>query len=97
MYNLTNITTSNNYYEILVATNDMTGGWIGLFWLVSLFVVMFVVFKRREQDTLAVLLTDSVITSIIGVLLWAMNLLAWYVLIIPITLIFVFAVAYKWS
>lgn len=92
---MTNVTDAVNLYDMLIAVNQLSGGLIGIFLLTSIFLLIFMVFKKYEQDTKEVLLIDSVITSIIGVLFWSMGLISITVLIYPVILFFVSAIAYK--
>jgi len=91
MYNLTNVTEANDYATMVVALNDLSGGLIGIFLLTSLFIIIFMSFKKYEQDTKSVFLLSSTLTTLIGVLFWATGLIAWHILIYPI-LLFVAAI-----
>ena len=97
MYNLTNVTNANNYYEVLFAMNNQSASFIAMFILASLFLLIFMVFKKYEQDTREVLLMDSTIISVIAVLFWAIDLISWKILIYPIMILFACIMIYKLS
>ena len=97
VYNLTNVTDANNFYEMLFGMNEVSGSLIAVFILVSLFLLIFMVFKKYEQDTKEVLLMDCTITSVIAVLFWAIQLISWKILIYPIIGLFASIMIYKLS
>lgn len=83
-YNITNITNSNNILEMMTSVNTLSGSFFGIFILVSAFLVQFVLLKRVEDDTKAVLVVNSVLCVIESALLWNIGLLDVYILIYPI-------------
>lgn len=97
VYNTTNLTNANNFYDQLIAVNSLADGYIGLFLLASVFFILFIVFKKYEQDTKETLLFCSIITSLIGVLMWAIQLISWKILIYPIIMIFVSVIVYMFT
>ncbi len=97
MYNLTNVTNASNIYGQMVAMNQVSEGYIGIFILASLFVIMLYVLKRTEQDTKEILLIDSVVCSIVGVLMWTMKFISWDIVIYPILLLIASLLIFKFS
>lgn len=96
-YNLTNVTNSNNPWEMLYHLNKLADGLIGIMLLVAVFIIVFFVFKKREKDTKEVLLVDSLISTFLAILLWAAQLIEWFVIIYPMVLLFVSILVYKFS
>jgi len=83
--------------EIMVALNRESTGLLGIAILFSVFIIVFIIFKKTEQDTKEVFLTDAVLTSILAVLLFAIGMIKLNILIFPILLIFVAAMIKKFS
>lgn len=97
LYNLTNVTDANNMYETLVGINQLSNGLFALFILASLFFVLFMVFKKYEQDTKAVLLTTSTIVVVVSVLFWTIELITWRIMIYPVILLIASIIIYKFT
>ena len=93
-YNTTNLTAAENLYDMVFALNELEP-LLGVFLIVSVFLVIFVVFKRTEQDIMEVVLIDSTITTIIAVLFWSIGLINWYMVILPIIGIFASGIIIK--
>jgi len=96
-YNLTVVDEAENFYQIVKAVNDMSGGLIAVFTLGLLFLILFATFKKFEEDTKAVLLFSSTIITIISILMWAIEFIAWHILIIPVLMMFGSIIIYKFS
>jgi hypothetical protein len=75
-----------NFYDMMAGINQESSGAFGIFLLFSIFMVCMIVFKKSEYDTKATFLVSSSITLAIGILLWAVKLLAWQMLSIPFIL-----------
>lgn len=95
--NLTNITLANDFYEMFLHTDKAAGGYISVFLLVSIAIIMFVVFKKSETDTKEVLLAVSAIVSIIAVLMLSIGLISWNIVLMPIIAFFAFFMICKFS
>jgi predicted branched-subunit amino acid permease len=95
IYDMTNITEANTSLQMLVGVNEISNNYIGLFFLITLFFVIFIVFKQRETDTIHTLLIDSTLCTIVGLLMWSINLLSWSFLLLPIIGIFASAIILK--
>lgn len=87
-YNVTNVTDANNIFEIVKATDDLSGGLMMLVILGTLFLVLFIALKKYEEDTKKVLLVDSTIMVIISILFWGIELISWQILLYPIIIFF---------
>jgi len=86
IYNITNLTNTNNtLVDIMKYTNEVTDG---LFWLMSVFVVWFIVFGSlsRNYGTGRALVTSTFISMVYTVFLGAMGLMAIELVMIPIIL-----------
>lgn len=97
MYNLTNFTNANNIYEQAAAMNSLSGGLIGIFTLVGLFLILFVAFKKTEHDTKETLLVTSTITTIVGILMWTAQLIGFNIVVYPIIALFASIMIYKFT
>lgn len=82
MYNLSFINTSNNYFEMFIGVNDVSGGLVAGMLLLNLFLLIFIVFKN--YDTRSVLLVDSFLVTIISVFMWAGGMIGFKIVILPI-------------
>jgi len=87
-YNMTAIEESKNFYELYVAINDLSGGWLSLFILAVFFIIAFASFKRYEDDTKTVFVVCSTLITIISILFFAAELISWKILIYPIIMLF---------
>ena len=97
VYNMTNVTNANNIYWQVYYLNQEAGGLIGVFILVCLFLVLFMAFKKTEQDTKETFLTCSVIVAIVSVLFWTIQLITWSIMIYPIIMVFASLIVFKFS
>jgi len=93
MYNVTNISNANTIVEYVVAVNQLSNRLFANLILLSLFIVIFTMFVNYDKKY--VLLADSFITSIIGILFFIIGWINWGILIAPIliffgTIIFIF-------
>jgi len=86
-YNLTNVTDANTIVEQMIAINSLSGNFLGIFILVSAFLVQFILLKRTDEDTKTVLVVNSVLCTIEAGLLWTIGLLPAGFLIYPILLL----------
>jgi len=93
VYNMTNITAANNLYEIVVATNDLSGGTYFSLFLVVLFFGFIIVFKKK--DFKKVLLADSFFMIILTALAWGMDFVGWTYIIIPVIIFGGSLIAYQ--
>lgn len=84
--NLTNVTESLTIYDQLVHLNYATDGLVGVMFVFTIALIVFLVFKQREGDTLNVLIFDAVLTSFLCVLLMYGDLIGFKVFIIPFVL-----------
>ena len=50
-YDLTNITAADNFYELGAATNLLTDGLMGILFLISLWIILFVSFSKYESKS----------------------------------------------
>jgi len=97
MYNDTNLTNAQNIYDTTLALNQLSGGLIGIFFLGIVFIITFIIFKKYDKDTKEVLVFDSLITLIIGVLLWAIKLIGFKILIFPFVVMIASILVYKFT
>jgi len=70
-YNFSGLENNTNILEFFTVVNTMTGDWLVLGLLLTIFVITFIGFKGYE--TLTALRTSAFITSIIGVLFYMLN------------------------
>jgi len=93
MYNITNITSANNLYEIVNATNNLGQGLLFVMMLCILFLGFIIVFKKR--DFKKVLLGSSFFMIILTAIGWGMGFIGWTYVIIPIILFGGSLIAYQ--
>ena len=93
MYNMTNITSANNLYDIIVATNNLSEGMFFSLMLVILFFGFIIVFKKK--DFKKVLLADSFFMIILTALAWGMKFVGWTYIIIPVIIFGGSLIAYQ--
>lgn len=72
LYNLTNITTSDNIYTLTKNVNELTGDWLGFFILICFFLILFAAYRGYSAAVRAT--TASFITTIIAMLFRVMEL-----------------------
>lgn len=82
MYNLTNVTAANNMFEIMEATNALTGGLLFVFLMVVLFITFLAVFHKA--DFKKVLVGDCFFITILAALGYAGGFIGFEVLLIPL-------------
>lgn len=90
-YDLTNITNSNNFYELMLASNELTEGLLGILILISIFILVYVLSSRYGART--AFAATTFITAGFAVLLRVMNLINDTFLYGSILLV---AIAYIW-
>lgn len=97
MYDLTNLTNATGLYEITTAVNQVSDGYFGMFVLISMFMLTFIVHKRYNDDTATVLFTSAVLNSIIAVMLFGLNLIGNKGIAFSVLLIFVGFMVFKFK
>jgi len=86
MYNLTNVTAANNVFEIVTATNKLSGDLLFSSLFLILFIAFLIVFKKNSLKT--VLLADSFFMSILAVLCFTAGLIGNMLLVAPLIFLF---------
>jgi hypothetical protein len=81
-YNLTNLTDANNIYAQVKAVNDLSGSMLFSLILLATFFIFLVVFKRR--DIKQVLLADWFLIIVLAVMGWALDLIGWMYIVVPV-------------
>ena len=84
-YNLSFMNETNTLFGVVQAVDTQSFGLFGNFLLLSMFIIIFAMFKN--YDTKAVFLADSFIVTFMAILLWGTGILSWSGLIIPIVLL----------
>lgn len=82
MYNLTNITNSNNFFEVFQAVNNEAMGLLFAFLLFSLFLIVLVVFHNYPLRYSVV--GASMLCTIVGVIGFNLGFIGLWILILPI-------------
>jgi len=84
-YNLTNVTSGDNIPELLInVNNQMADGFLGIFFLIAIFVIMLVAMRR--SDPASAFASSSFITTLMAVFLVPMGLITTFYLIISIVM-----------
>jgi len=86
MYNTTNISAANNFVEQMVAVNQLSNQLFAIMTLVVLFIIIFIVFSQYDKKVL--LMADSLAVSFIGILFFTLNMVGWYVIVVPLIIFF---------
>ena len=71
MYNMTNVTSANNVYEITKAVNDLSGGWFVTFVVFILFFILIMTFYKNDMRK--TMLAASFIMVIINIVLYSIS------------------------
>lgn len=87
MYNMTNITSANNAYEIVKATNQASSNILANLILFGLFLAILLVFKNYRFKY--VLLADSFVITLLSIIVWVLEFTSWNIIIYPIVLLMV--------
>ena len=72
LYNLTNVTSSNNLLEITQQVNQLSGEIFGLMFLISFFIILFVSF--RGEDVSVKFTSAAFLTTILAILFRVIDL-----------------------
>ena len=95
-YNLSFTNSSNTILEVMQGTNTATNGLLFGFFLFTLDLMLFVVFKK--YDTKVAFVTSNTITSIIAILLWVTEFISWYIAVFPlVAMVFALFIMLIWS
>lgn len=87
LYNLTILEEATNPYELVNGINTLSNNLLGIVILAFISIIVMIIFRGREPDFSNVLLGTFFISSIVGVLLWAINWLDVSIVAIPIILL----------
>jgi len=96
-YNDTNATEGNNVLDMVQGVNQESNGLFGIVLLATVFFMLLIVFKRNEMDIRDVFVVDGFISTIIAILMWGLQLLAWYSVIYPLLILLGGILAYKFQ
>jgi hypothetical protein len=91
-YNLDvfNSTNTTNYYQLTIAVNEASDGVYGMLLMFAIFIFFLVSFRNSGLDFgLDNWIYSSFLTIVVGVLLFLMGLIAWYVLMIPVSMLII--------
>jgi uncharacterized membrane protein len=85
-YEMANVTNSTDFLQLTQSVNtDLTGGWLGIVILVSLWAVLFITFSVRAngtQNEKMGVASATLITTIASVLLFTIGLVSLYVVLL---------------
>ena len=81
-YNMSFIDTSNTIYDVAVATNSLSNGAIGFLILFFVFMFMYIITGREDKTT--GIIVGGAASSVIGGLLWFINLFPYEFISIPL-------------
>ena len=79
---------SSNFVELAQYANNVAEGWMGIVWLMTWFVIVFVIMSRN-YDNKSAFITASVLTMFFGILFRVIGIVseAHIIIIIVITLV----------
>lgn len=73
-YNLTNISSSTNPFELFQSINQASTGWLAIMVLVVVWIITIMAFKKMEQDTKKIILFSSFAVAVLSVFFQAVGL-----------------------
>jgi|TARA_Y100000310_G_C20491026_1_gene719221 hypothetical protein len=83
-YNMTNISEANDFYEVVMAANELTGDLYANVILLAIFLISFIVLKNH--DTRAVFVGTSFFVAVISALFFFADFTSWKAVVIPVVL-----------
>jgi hypothetical protein len=92
-YNVTWMANATDLYQTANSINSVTGDYFMS--LMLLIIGLFVFYGTIQNGASTSLITTGLVTGIVGVLLWFINLVPFYIVVIPLTLMLI-AVGIKW-
>ncbi len=72
--NLTNLTTAKTFYDIIVFTNQVTNGIVGMMFMLVIFLILLTQFTKRYEITEAIT-ASSFLCFVLSIILTSINLL----------------------
>jgi hypothetical protein len=73
-----------NVFGIISGINELTNGWFAALLLIFTFFIMISMNYSNTRDLGASLITSSFITFVVSVLLWAIDMISLYVVVLPL-------------
>ena len=80
-YNLTFMNSSTNLLQVMTGVNDNSGKMFFSMFIIVLWIGLFLAFRKEESLTEWVV--SSFITTVFAVLLMLLNLVDWYMMLLP--------------
>ena len=96
-YNLTNFTSASNIGMQMYHLDRLSGGVLSLSILVAIGLIMFLGMKRYDKDFKECFLASSTLTTVIGIIMFAFQLITWQPLGICFILVIISLLIYKFS
>lgn len=93
IYNLTNYTNSNTYYEQFSAINNLSGSLLIYMIILVTFIILFTII-RKTQEIDNTFITSGLITSLVVIICWGAKLCPVTIVIVPI-IITIFGIILK--
>ena len=95
MYNLSCTENATSLTPLVQCLNTESSGILGIGILAVVFLGMLIITKRYEQDFIDAFLTTSFVSSVIAVLLLAIQLITWETLLFPLLILFASSIMKK--
>lgn len=76
-YNITNISLSNDLYTYVYTINNLSNNFLSWMMIVSIFLILFVSFRRYIGDSKDVMIFSSFLTLVVVILMWSVDLAQW--------------------
>lgn len=95
IYDLTNVTSANNIFEIVKEVNILSGNLFAILMLTAVFLIIFIVFK--VYDTKKTFVAASAVTSFIGILLWTIGFIPFYIIYFPVVALAISLFIFIWA
>ena len=87
MYNLTNLSNANNFVDLTVAINELSNSMFAIFMMLTLFIIIMIVFSQYDKKV--VLMADSAVLALVGIGFFALNMIGWAALVVPMVMFFI--------
>jgi hypothetical protein len=78
---------STSPLDVFVGLNELTGGWFVGLLLLFIFLIALGLVYTSTRDLITSITTSSFITLLLGLLLWALELIELYFIIIPLVIL----------
>lgn len=87
-YNLSGTGNFTTPDQFIITMNDMSGGLIGIFLLIGVFILSFKLMSRGQVSDVKASILSFFVTEFFSILFWILGILSWEYSAIPLILLF---------